>query len=66
MVYPFALHRFYDELDASHDFDELNDPKKDQEFLVYHFVSDIVCSLIALKTIDGKNLFVSRFSKMKL
>jgi hypothetical protein len=66
VVYPFALHRFYDELDDSNDFKDLKDPEENQEFLVYHFVSTTICSLIPLKTTDGKSLFVSRFSKMEL
>ena len=66
VVYPFALHRFYDELDKTHIFGELRNPKKNEEFLVYHEVSDVIVPLISLKVKDNRKLSIVRFSKMKL
>lgn len=66
VIYPFALHRFYDELDITHKFGELRNPKRNEEFLVYHEVSGTVVPLISLKAKDNQNLSIVRFSKMKL
>ena len=66
VVYPFALHRFYDEPDVTHRFGELRNPKDNEEFLVYHEIAGTVAPLISLKSKGNQKLSVIRFSKMKL
>ena len=65
VVYPFSLHRFYDELNNSRIFGELRNPKENEEFVVYHRVSNAFCAVISLKTYDGRNLSMTRFKRIK-
>lgn len=67
IIYPCALHRFYDELNVTHIFPgELRDPKKDEEFLVRHIIGKIISPLIAFRVKNKQELSVMRFSKMNL
>ena len=67
IIYPCALHRFYDELNVTHLFPgELKDPQKDKDFLVSHLIGGIISPLIAFKINSKQELSVIRFSEMNL
>ena len=68
IIYPCALHRFYDEPNITHDFvGELRNPQKNEEFLVMHDVGgDVVYPVIAFKLKNEQELSILRFSEMKL
>ena len=67
IIYPCALHRFYDELNVTHLFPgELKDPQKDEDFLVSHLIGGIISPLIAFKINSKQELSVIRFSEMNL
>ena len=56
------------EADFTHNFvEELRDPKKDEEFLVWHYLGGyIIYPVIAFKVKNEQELSVLRFSEMKL
>lgn len=67
IIYPCALHRFYDEPNITHDFaGELSPPQKNEEFMVSHFIGRIICPLLAFKAKNKQELSILRFSEMNL
>ena len=67
IIYPCALHRFYDELNITHIFPgELRNPKKDEEFLVEHIIGKIILPLMAFRVKNEQELSIIRFSEMNL
>lgn len=66
VIYPFILHRFYDELEDLIHIEELRDPQVGENFLVHHQMSDIIFPLIAFKMENEQELSVLSFGKMKL
>lgn len=67
IIYPCALHRFYDELNVTHIFPgELKNPQKDEEFLVGHLIGETISPVIAFKISSKQELSVIRFSEMSL
>ena len=68
IIYPCALHRFYDKPNFTHNFvGELRNPQKNEEFLVWHYTGGyIIYPVIAFKVKNEQELSVLRFSEMKL
>lgn len=66
VVYPFVLHRFCDDLNGNHDFEELREPKVGEEFLFYHSLGNIISPLISLKVENEQELSILRFSEMSI
>ncbi len=67
VIYPCALHRFYDVLNITHIFPgELKNPQKNEEFLVGHLIGGVISPLIAFKISSKQELSVIRFSEMNL
>lgn len=67
VIYPCALHRFYDEFNVTHFFPgKLKTPQKGEEFLVGHLIGGIISPLIAFKISSEQELSIIRFSEMDL
>ncbi len=67
IIYPCALHRFYDELNVTHLFPgELKNPQENEDFLVGHLIGKTIYPVIAFKISSKQELSVIRFSEMNL
>lgn len=67
IIYPCALHRFYDEPNITHDFvGELRNPQKNEEFLVAHDIGgSVIYPLVAFKVKNEQELSILRYCEMK-